>query len=191
MVTIGGFVIDAAPTESHTFDSTVTEHPIEEGSDVTDHVRVRPDRVSIEGIVSNTPIGEVKAIRDSESPFAGEILPAPDAYAYLKQIRANREPVTVDTSLEKYENMILTSLVVPQNAQTGDAFRFRATFQEIQIVKTERASRRVAVARAQRKDNRGAKTSEPVAESTALEDQERFINQQRKQFGMTYNSSKL
>lgn len=191
MVIIGGFLIDVAPTEGHNYDSASTDHPIEDGADITDHIRVLPDRITIEGIVSNTPIGEVKSIRDNESPFAGEILPASDALAYLKQLRENREPVEVETSLGKHENMVLINLSVPRNTSTGDSFRFRAEFKEAQIIKTERERKVTVTARAQVKTRRGAKTSEPVEESSKLQDYEQFIHQQRRRFGMPFDGSKL
>lgn len=200
MVTIKGFLIDAAPVETHTLDSATTDHPIEDGADVTDHIRVLPDRVTIEGIVSNTPIGLAAEVRSSASQFlvestGGEItadtplrgLPADDALALLKQIRADREPVTVVTTIETYENMVMESLTIPQG--TGDALQFRATFREIQIVKTERTSIPVSVPRGEKKTNLGTKTSETVPESKALDRQRQLNNKMNKNWGRTHNPS--
>jgi hypothetical protein len=47
---------DVVGSEKHEFSSMVTEHPIETGSDVTDHVRPNLDRITLEGFVSQTPI---------------------------------------------------------------------------------------------------------------------------------------
>ena len=48
--------LDVDLQESHDLSSEITEHPVEEGADVTDHVRPRLRRVSIEGYVSDTPM---------------------------------------------------------------------------------------------------------------------------------------
>lgn len=47
---------DAILDELHETVSQVTEHPVESGVDVTDHVRPLPDRVNLVGYVSNQPI---------------------------------------------------------------------------------------------------------------------------------------
>lgn len=57
--------LDVDLQESHDLASDITEHPVEEGADVTDHVRPRLRRVTVEGFVSDTPwitnpgVGEV------------------------------------------------------------------------------------------------------------------------------------
>lgn len=47
--------LDASVHEMHTGTSTVTDHPVERGSNVADHIRPDPDEVTIEGVISNTP----------------------------------------------------------------------------------------------------------------------------------------
>jgi hypothetical protein len=189
MVKIQDYTIDAAPNEEHVFTSDVTDKPVEEGTDITDHVRVLPDSLTIEGVVSNSPIGTIAALRSAESPLAGEFLPADDALAYLRRLRLDREPVTVETDIAVYKSMVLTSLVVPRSATTGDALSFRATFREIQIVRTERVAVPVAVPIAQKKSNRGAKQSETVEPSKTLDRQRQLNNKMRKNWGLTHNPS--
>jgi hypothetical protein len=59
------------------------------------------------------------------------------AFQYLEELRDNRVPFTVITSLKRYENMILTNLSVPQTGVDGKSLRFSATFEQIQIVQTQ------------------------------------------------------
>lgn len=47
---------DVSVRESHGLSADVTEHPVEEGADITDHIRAKPRTFSIEGLISNTPI---------------------------------------------------------------------------------------------------------------------------------------
>jgi len=52
-------VFDAVKSEDHSLSATVTEHPIEDGSVISDHVIHQPDTLSIEGLVANSPINYV------------------------------------------------------------------------------------------------------------------------------------
>jgi hypothetical protein len=47
---------DAILDELHETVSEITEHPVEVGVDVTDHVRPLPDRLNLVGVISNQPI---------------------------------------------------------------------------------------------------------------------------------------
>lgn len=169
-ITIDGFEIDAALAEDHAFDNDVTEHPVEQGADVTDHVRARPITVTIQGVVSDTPIGPLAERR--RAALAGDtgdgaqftILPSSEAFNRLQSIRTKREPVTIETSLRTFDNMVLASLTSSPQAQ--DAFYFTATFVQVQIVENIRTSARVAVPRAKRKVNLGAK---PAPDATAAQ----------------------
>lgn len=47
---------DTLVRSNETIAVTVTEHAVEKGANVNDHVRQQPDRLSVEAMVSNTPI---------------------------------------------------------------------------------------------------------------------------------------
>lgn len=136
LIMINGFIVDCALVEEHTYDSEVTEYPVERGADITDNVRPKPIEVRIEGIVSNTPVSpDILAQRDSD------VTPADEAYLRFMDIRDNREPVTIRTSLNTFENMVLKSLSIPRSKDTGDALRFTATFVQVEIVSNTRSTR--------------------------------------------------
>lgn len=153
---IGGFELDASVNETHSFESEVTDHPVEKGADVTDHVRARPIMLMIEGVVSDSPIGD---IRDRRSVTTS---PSNDALAHLLDIRDKREPIVVETALKVYENMVLQSLEIPRSASTGEALRFRATFKQVQLVTNLRTTIFVAFPSGAKKVNRGNKPSKTV-----------------------------
>lgn len=48
--------VDATLRQQHSAPSTVTDHPVETGSNISDHIRPEPDTLTLEGIISNTPI---------------------------------------------------------------------------------------------------------------------------------------
>lgn len=49
-------VVDATVSEVPTYEAEPTEHPIEDGSAITDHVKVKPITLKIDGIISETPL---------------------------------------------------------------------------------------------------------------------------------------
>lgn len=167
MITIGDYVIDAALSEDHTFDSEVTTHPVERGSNITDHIRKLPISVTIEGIVSDTPVGRAGVVRSGVAALQEEGLIetqtfSSEALDALLAVRDRAEPVTITTSLKVYSNMALERLSVPKDAATGAALRFTATFVEIRIVENKRTRVRTAVPRGRGKGRGGNKPSKPT-----------------------------
>jgi hypothetical protein len=55
-LTIGTIWIDVSLSETHQLSAQVTEHPVEDGVNITDHIRPQPRSIQIEGIVTNHPI---------------------------------------------------------------------------------------------------------------------------------------
>lgn len=166
MLVIGGYEIDVAVVEEPSFTNEVTEHPVEAGSDVADHVNAKPVIVVVEGIVSDTPIGPL-ADRRAADALEGELLPSDDAFSRLVAISEARQPVTVETSRRIFQNMVLESLSERRDASSGEAFRFRATFHQVRLVTNQRTTIRVAVPRASKKVDRGYKPSLTAPEETA------------------------
>lgn len=152
MLIINGFQVDAELEGNHIFDSEITEHPVESGADVVDHVRPFPIEVEVVGIVSDTPIGLIEELRGV--PGAGSSH-AGDALAILLEIRENREPVTIETSLQEFSNMALMSLSIPTSAQIGDTLEFRARFRQIEFITNNRTTISVSEPQAARQVKRG------------------------------------
>lgn len=155
LVMINNYVIDVAIREEHTFESEVTNYPTESGANYSDNIRQKPVTVSMDGIVSNSPIGAVVQERGKSAgpgpaanalgALGATILPlytseitTAEAYGVLKAVWAAREPVTIRTTLDTFERMALTSLSIPRSKDTGDALHFTASFQQIQVVTNAR-----------------------------------------------------
>jgi hypothetical protein len=131
---LGALELDAALRETHTFEAEATRNPVEEGFAVTDHLQLQPRTYQIDGVVSNTPI--VPADMTDERFEMGQPGRGFTAWEELKLMRARRELVTLVTELEKYDNMLMTSLIVPRG-QNGEVLEFTATFRELVIVRTQ------------------------------------------------------
>ncbi len=165
---IGEIELDASLSESHQFTSEVTQFPVEDGSVITDHIQNKPDKLDINGFVTNTPVrflGSVDLIRTSGDSGRTEL-----AFEALERIHRDRELVTIVTNLKTYEDMALESLTVPRNATIGDVLEFSASF--VKVVKVSSAlvftTDLLPVNGA---DQQGASTADAGNQNTATADQ--------------------
>lgn len=151
-ITINGFLIDASIREEHQKSSTVTDYPIEKGSNVTQNVIKNPDRVTVSGVVSNTPLAGVLAQRDAT-------LPTDDFLAAMDELHESGESCTITTALRTYDDMMLEDLSIPVDSTTGRAIMFTARFKKVVFVQNTRAFVPVAVPSHKSQDNIGLKAS--------------------------------
>ncbi len=127
---VGAVELDASLNETHSSSVDVTQHPVEDGADITDHVRIKPETISITGVVTNTPLIFLASFR--ESPTRAE-----EAYETMRELLRNREPISVITTLRQYDNMILTNMQTSRDARTGNVVQCTLNFQEIIIANSE------------------------------------------------------
>jgi hypothetical protein len=164
MISIDGFEIDAMMRITPTHQSQVTKHPVESGADVTDHMIASPVILTIEGIVSDTPLSGVNrgefTLGSSSADFTK---PSSEAYALLVEIQRSKSLVDIISGVyPPFKNMALTSLTAPKSVGTGDALRFQATFQAINIVTVSAKDKvtLVALPRERKKVNNGGSASD-------------------------------
>ena len=157
-VWIDNYPMDLAVSETHGFDSEATEHPVERGADITDHVRAKPITLELECIVSDTPLAKLA----SDATRQGSTLPSENAYAHLLAIRDAQQPVTVETSLGSFASMALISLSVPRASDKSGGLFFSVSFQQVRIVENKRTTVRVAIPIAKRSTSYGTKASGKV-----------------------------
>jgi hypothetical protein len=131
---IGGIQIDAFVEEGHERSAQVTRYPIEDGSNISDHVIHDPDRLSINGVVGPSSIYS-KNIQQETS--TNRVL---DCYLKLEELTQKGEPVTVVTGLKVYDSMIIESFSVQRNAQNGGSLDFTMSLSRIKTVKSQTVS---------------------------------------------------
>lgn len=145
--------VDAAPRETHALTDTLTDHPVEKGANVTDHDREEPDRLTLDCVVSNTPIGSAPA--DDR---------ADNAFATLLRFRKSSALLSVDTTLRLYTDMRIESLTITRDAGTSQALSFTVVLKKIRVV--QNAFTRVVVARdprAKKGKDKGDAATKPAA----------------------------
>jgi hypothetical protein len=161
--------LDAALHVDETLTAQVTEHPLESGAVVSDNVIMKPRALKIEGLISATPMPKVGVQTSDgrytseyeQEAFSNELVtieaqpgsrPDPtrpqSALETLRAIHAARMPVSIGTgaseqngqiSTNVYDNMIVETLEIPREQNTGDALHFTATLKEIIIVSSQTA----------------------------------------------------
>jgi hypothetical protein len=61
---VGRIWVDATVRESHQSTAEVTDHPVERGVNIVDHVRPEADQIAFDVLISNTPIVEPESHMD-------------------------------------------------------------------------------------------------------------------------------
>ena len=128
--------LDACLSQDHEYKNKVTSYPVENGLDVSDHVRQEPDELKIEGVISDTPDG-VDSVDGSYSDSAYKALCAVAGRDYVSTETAVIKneypaPIIVDVIVKYrvFTDMILETLSVPRTTTTGDSINFTAHFKK-------------------------------------------------------------
>lgn len=136
---IDDLVIDATPEVDFDADVETTDHPIEEGSDSTDHARSSGSTGTFETMqVAVMTCGLEREVRDatnSDWEKAGATDgTAQQVYEKLVKMKDAHELHTLTTVRGLYENMMITKLSSPTRANLGDGLMFKIAFKSIRIV---------------------------------------------------------
>lgn len=166
---VGDLTIEATLSEQHSMTATVSKFPVEGGSIVSDHIVNDPEKVTLEGFISNTPLGS-----DPDN-FAQ------DAFDQLKKMWEARELLDIVTQFKVYTDMAITDISVPLNNKTGQAIQFTVDLIKIKKVNatavtvyTETLSTTVAD-QASTSLNLGPKTITPASETYQRLAQEKLL----------------
>ena len=118
-------VVDGYLAAEHERSVSTTTYPVESGASLTDHAVRQPDKLKLEGWVSDLmPSSEA----DRSRPLSGRGLAA---WSELDRLMNAREPVAVATSLGCYQNMLIVKATAPVDRTTGRALRFTLELEEV------------------------------------------------------------
>ncbi len=130
--TIGGIQIDVSVRETHRQSSEATDHAIELGADVQDHIRRLPDQVLLEGIVSNLTTNLIDFV---ELQRSGE--DAQKRYQDLIDLVESADTFELVTGLRSYTDMVFLTFEVDRDQNTGEIVRFRAQMKQLRFATSE------------------------------------------------------
>lgn len=141
---VGEISLDLILTETHSLNAAVTQHPVQDGSTISDHITILPRSGTMRVLVSNfslsTAEGDAQAAWDeiyAQGEAAQKTLPnrAADAWEKLKDLVKRRELVKIVTALEVYEDMALTRVETVRDGDTGDALEIDIDYEQVTKVK--------------------------------------------------------
>lgn len=119
---IGTFDMMVVVEESHTDSLEITQHPVQEGAEVSDHAYLKATSVNVRAV------------------FNDETMPLEDLYTALRDFQAEREPFDVVTGKRIYKNMLIKTLGVTTDKDKENILAVNFELQEVIIVSVEVAT---------------------------------------------------
>ena len=172
--------LDGTKTQGYEQVAEVTEHPVESGAPVTDHIRPQNPTTMIEGVVTNAPIavpatqapGVVLTTQAVTLPSGAKVSLQRWSQPFdrvkvcdelLSALVESAQLVTLTTSLRSTSGLAV-SRYKADRSDSGDAVNMTLEFKRVRLVSTSRAAV-PAVRRAQVASQRAA---QPVDDRSAL-----------------------
>ena len=142
---VGSVELDLILDEDHSKSAQVTENPLQDGRAISDGIFLELQEGSLTGLVTNhsVKIAEERAkqleLQDSETLMAEAKNyqlenRARQAWVDLKAVMDAKQPVTIVTSLEVYDNVAITNISTERNGDSGDALEIKVSFRQILTV---------------------------------------------------------
>ena len=138
-------VFDVATSVIRNIPSKVTQHPIEDGSNITDHVIQEPKTISIVAKISDASftfleddiftetrrleVGQTAGVRRVAQEGRSQL-----ALEALEAIRDEAQVFTLSTRDQVFPNCVFTSFSIPRDKDTGQASIMEFTVQEVETV---------------------------------------------------------
>jgi hypothetical protein len=136
---IGTFVVDAFIAEHYQFSNSVTDIPVEEGSNIADHIIEDQDVISVEALIGNTAFETIttdgNTISNLEAP--DRMARVRQAYNELKRMVKEKRTFDVVLGLETFTSMAITTFNIDREVATGANLPFTMEFKKIKIVKSD------------------------------------------------------
>lgn len=128
---IAGYFFDAFMDMEHTSDMKITSHPVQQGANVADHAYLEPKMLTMRVKMSDA----VESVISSQ--FTQAYTKSVSAYRVLLELQASRIPFRVHTRLQAYENMLIKSIVAPDDVNTIYGLECTVTMQELLVAQTQ------------------------------------------------------
>ena len=135
---LNSLTVDASVDEAHSGTSSATDHPVEGGADLTDHITVAPEGLQLTVVVSNHPIVFARSLFAQPAVNGGDVNNrAEDAYGFLKDLQDRKKIVGASTALRDYADMFIADLSVPREAGSSNSVNMSVSLRRINIAVTE------------------------------------------------------
>jgi len=130
---IGDLPVDVVKRSQPIYEYEVTQAPVEEGANISDHRKARPIGLSMDCIFTD-PDFSASAVGQARLNGTFSTDSWLDKKRKLDAIKESSEVVTVVTEFETYDSMVLTRVSVDRTASTSNALFVSLQFMDIRIV---------------------------------------------------------
>lgn len=144
---IGGLYFDGIIRTEHLSSVRPTEFPVQTGAVYSDHVIMMPSELSIEVMMTDSQSGKLinsgnMVVDIAVQTFVTSLIDGKfgsgagrsiEAYQALVRLQKERLPITVETRLHTYENMIITEVTAPDDVRTLNALKCTVRLKELMI----------------------------------------------------------
>lgn len=128
--------------EKHSLKFRVSEHPLQDGATISDHVHQEMQECTVEGMFTNHPLRkleEVNEVKFKDEYATSDVKPTVSNTALanfekLKLLAKQRKPVRLVCSLEIYPKMVITGIDYERDSKSGSSIRFTMTLRELKTV---------------------------------------------------------
>ena len=136
---IGTFVVDVFMSEHYKFSNSVTDIPVEEGSNISDNIIEDQDVITIEAFIGNTAFEVVQmgGVTISNLQAPDRMARVRQAYQELKRLTKSKKLINVVLGLETFTNMTITEFNIDRDAETGANLPFSMEFKKLKIVRSD------------------------------------------------------
>lgn len=122
---LNGYFFDAIIRAQHRREARTTEHPIQTGANISDHIYQLPAHLTLD-------IGMSDAMDSFQSgQFSDGNSRSVSAYQTLRKILEARQAFSITTKMDKYDNMVIESFEAVDTYQTVYSGRFSVYLKEI------------------------------------------------------------
>ena len=132
---VGQITFDLILSEQHEMNADVTEHSVEDGSTISDHIENQLETGSLTGLITNYTIFLPLLITNR----------AQDNFDAFVSLHEERTLVEITTVLKVYEDMAITNISISRDEETGESLQANISFKKVKTVKLQEVEVEVSV----------------------------------------------
>lgn len=129
----GGLLLDAVLEETIGHEALKTAFPIELGTEINDHLIMKPGLYTMIGTVTDHPI----LWKHTDYQHGDADTRHLSAYAILRDLWIARELFSIETGFLSIETAVLVAFIAKKTPATAHTFTFNAQVDEMVIVQTQ------------------------------------------------------
>jgi hypothetical protein len=151
-------VVDVLDGETYGRAKKATEHPVESGSTISDHVQDMPDTLQLVAFFG-------QAVDSADEQNAAAETRAEDLYQALLELQDTKNTLSVFTARREYTDMLIEKVNRPRSRADGDGVTVQIDFKQIRKATSEVVAAPPTRLRKNPKRNQGKRPKKAANES--------------------------